>query len=180
MYSKAMPEIMYAGAAALGGVDRRAVTELAEDGTKAPSRIRTALRIPIPDQGDGGVNRQVMAATRLEILLDFPGAIGCQDEIAGFMKLGRTNQQGLCVGIIVSDDQSEQLPATQSRGIQQDNRQAKHRSAERGAWGGFEACCRVEQAGELRLGEQVRVERLMGRGKYVVVRDKAWGSVRWR
>jgi hypothetical protein len=107
-----MPEIMDAGAAAIGGVDRRAGTELAEDDTKPPSRIRTALRIPMPNQGDVGVNWQVIAATRLEILLECPGAIGCPDEIAGFMKLGCTNQQGLGAGIIVPDDQSEQLPAT--------------------------------------------------------------------
>src|SRR5437764_263282 len=115
-----MTEIMHAGAAAIGGADRRTVTELAEDGTKSPSRIRTALRISMPNRGDGGVNRQAMTAARLEILLDFPGAIGCQDEIAGFMKLGRTNQQGLGAGIIVRDDQAEQLTATQSCGIQQD------------------------------------------------------------
>ena len=96
------------------------------------------------------VNRQVMAATDLEILLDFPGAIGCQDEIAGFMKLGRTNQQGLCAGIIVPDDQSEQLPATQSRGIQQDDRQAKHLSAERGAWDRLETCCSRGAGGQSR------------------------------
>src|SRR5437899_2452045 len=52
-----MTEIMHAGAAAIGGTDRRLVTELAEDGTKPPSRIRTTLRISMPNQGDGGVNR---------------------------------------------------------------------------------------------------------------------------
>jgi hypothetical protein len=103
---------MDAGAAAIGGGDRRAVTELAEDDTTPPSRIRTALRIPMPKQGDGGVNWQGMAATRLEIRLECPGAIGCQDEIARFMKLGRTHQQGRGAGIIVPDDPSAQLPAT--------------------------------------------------------------------
>ena len=87
-----MAKIMHAGAATIGGADRCTVTELAEDGTKTPSRLGTALRISIANQGDVCVNRQVMAATDLQILLDFPGAIGCQDEIAGFMKLGRTNQ----------------------------------------------------------------------------------------
>src|SRR5207244_11883844 len=90
-----MTEIIHAGPGAIGGARRRLVTELAEESTKPASRIRTALSISRPNQGDGGVNRQAMAAARLEILLDFPGAIGCQDERAGFMKPGETPQRGV-------------------------------------------------------------------------------------
>jgi hypothetical protein len=116
-----------------------------------------------------------MVSARSEVALHFAPSVGRQRNGARLVELTGPNEEDVVVRIIVADRQAEQFAPAEPSGVEQDQRQAKHLSAEGRFARGGQPARRLEEARDLGRREDVGRPHLMRRGKAGRIRHEAVG-----
>ena len=105
-----------------------------------------------------------------EIRLQDLHGIGRQREQAGFMELGRTDQEGLGLEIVIAEGEPEQLTPAQPGGVEQHHPHVQRLRPEPRGRGGRPVVGGHQQSGDLVLRQDV--------GRCVLMRGREAGPIR--